>query len=106
MLLAILIKEYLKKNGFQIEDSTLDSIITVSKKIGNDFLVELSAHGIERDIKENEELRKKHINELKAVLNDLELKTVGKEPILRNSLKIDFLRSLFLNSPRKNNGFQ
>lgn len=71
------------KQGFQIEDEPLEPIITLSKKIGEEFLVELSARAIERNSKENERNRERFIHELEHLTNDLEIKLPAGEQLLR-----------------------
>lgn len=67
----------MKKNGFTIEDELLEPIITIVKRIGNEYSVELSARAIERDFQEDEETKEKFVHELDRLTKQVHIEQTG-----------------------------
>ena len=82
----MILQDYLKKQGFQIVDEPLEPIITLSKRIGDDYLVEICARACERDFKEDETTKERFVQELDDLTKKVELEqSKGSGYFLRNN---------------------
>ena len=73
MSLQVFLQDYLKKQGFQIIDEPLEPIITLSKHIGDDYLVEICARAYQRDFQEDEATKDRFVQELDELTTKVEL---------------------------------
>ena len=75
------------KNGFHIEDAPLEPIITLKKKIGEEYLVELSARPFERDEQKTDKNKEYYVTELEKLAEEkFQIKTTT--PLIRKLLII------------------
>lgn len=69
------VKDYLRKNNYDLEQKEKDPIVTLSKQIEQEYKVEIFFKINERKIKEDPDQREtRYLNELDTVEDEFEIK--------------------------------